>query len=52
VIVTEAGGRFTDLGGGTPELPANSLATNGLLHDQVVAIMASAAATSTSPARH
>ena len=49
VIVTEAGGRFTDLSGGTPELPANSLATNGLVHDQVVAVMAGAAPTSTSP---
>jgi histidinol-phosphatase len=50
VIVAEAGGRFTDLAGHTPELPANSLATNGFLHDQVVAIMAGAAPTSTSPA--
>lgn len=47
VIVTEAGGRFTDLAGNTPELPASSLATNGLLHAAVVAIMAGGTSTPT-----
>ncbi|HEV7213881.1 MAG TPA: inositol monophosphatase family protein, partial [Chloroflexota bacterium] len=40
VIVTEAGGRFTDLDGASPELPASSLATNGLLHEEIVALLA------------
>jgi histidinol-phosphatase len=36
VIVTEGGGRFTDLAGGPVHLGTTSvLATNGLLHDQV-----------------
>jgi histidinol-phosphatase len=36
VIVTEAGGRFTDLAGGPVRLETSSvLATNGLLHDKV-----------------
>jgi histidinol-phosphatase len=50
VIVTEAGGRFTDLAGNAPELPANSLATNGLLHSAIVGIMAGPAATPGLPA--
>ena len=45
VIVTEAGGSFTDLAGDSPELPANSLATNGLLHDAIARIMAGPAVT-------
>ena len=49
VIVTEAGGRFTDLDGGSPELPASSLATNGLLHAGIVALLAGGSPTSTSP---
>ena len=40
VIVEEAGGRFTDLSGvATPE-GGNALATNGLLHDAALALLA------------
>ena len=51
VIVTEAGGRFTDLDGASSELLASSLATNGLLHDEIAALLAGASATPVSPAR-
>lgn len=37
VIVEEAGGRFTDLGGTPGPFGGNALATNGLLHDEVLA---------------
>lgn len=41
VIVKEAGGRFTDLGG-TPTIRTGSaVATNGLLHDEVIALLGS-----------
>jgi histidinol-phosphatase len=40
VIVTEAGGRFTDLNGKPGPLGAAALATNGILHDEVLAIIA------------
>ncbi|MEO7071218.1 MAG: inositol monophosphatase family protein, partial [Nostocoides sp.] len=36
-IVTEAGGRFTSLTGKPGPFGGNALATNGLLHDQVLA---------------
>jgi histidinol-phosphatase len=49
VIVTEAGGRFTDLSGQAPELPANSLATNGVLHDEIVALMAASVGATATP---
>ncbi len=39
VIVEEAGGRFTDLDGKPGPLGGNALATNGLLHDEVLAII-------------
>jgi histidinol-phosphatase len=40
-IVSEAGGRFTDLGGAPITLESNSvLATNGCLHDAVLAALA------------
>ncbi len=51
VIVTEAGGRFTDLDGASPELLASSLATNGLLHGEITALLAALASTPGSPAR-
>ena len=39
-IVTEAGGRFTDLNGGPITLQSTSvLATNGRLHDSVLAAL-------------
>lgn len=38
-IVTEAGGRFTSLDGTAGPFGANALATNGLLHDEVQAIL-------------
>ena len=37
VIVTEAGGRFTDLDGRPGPVGAGAYATNGLLHDEVLA---------------
>jgi len=39
VIVTEAGGRFTDLTGAATAAGRGGLATNGLLHDAVLAIL-------------
>lgn len=38
-IVTEAGGRFTDLGGADGPFGGNALATNGLLHDEALALL-------------
>ncbi len=35
-IVTEAGGRFTGVGGGSPLTELNAVATNGHLHDEVI----------------
>lgn len=37
VIVEEAGGRFTNLAGSPGPLGGNAVATNGLLHDEVLA---------------
>jgi histidinol-phosphatase len=39
VIVSEAGGRFTDLTGAVTAAGRGGLATNGLLHDQALAIL-------------
>jgi histidinol-phosphatase len=39
VIVEEAGGRFTDFDGKPGPLGAAALATNGILHDEVLAII-------------
>jgi histidinol-phosphatase len=39
VIVEEAGGRFTDLGGVPTADGGDALATNGLLHDQALALV-------------
>jgi histidinol-phosphatase len=39
VIVEEAGGRFTDLGGVPTAAGGDALATNGLLHDAALAII-------------
>jgi histidinol-phosphatase len=39
VIVEEAGGRFTDLGGKPGPLGSAALASNGSLHDEVLAII-------------
>ena len=36
IIVTEAGGRFTDLAGKPGPLGAGAYATNGRLHDDVL----------------
>jgi len=41
VIVTEAGGTFTDFRGERTVRGGNAIATNGLLHDEVLAIMGS-----------
>lgn len=38
-IVTEAGGRFTSLGGRPGPFGGSAVATNGLLHDQVLALL-------------
>ena len=40
-IVTEAGGRFTDLAGAPGPWRGTALATNGLLHDEVLGILGS-----------
>jgi histidinol-phosphatase len=39
VIVEEAGGRFTDLGGTPTAAGGSSVSTNGLLHDRVLATL-------------
>ena len=39
VIVEEAGGRFTDLGGATRPDGGSAVSTNGLLHDEVLAAL-------------
>jgi histidinol-phosphatase len=39
VIVEEAGGRFTDLGGTPTPAGGSVVATNGLLHDRVLAVL-------------
>ena len=38
-IVTEAGGRFTDIDGADSIASRSSLATNGVLHDELLAIL-------------
>jgi histidinol-phosphatase len=40
-IVTEAGGSFTSLGGQPGPFGGDALATNGLLHDEVLGLLAS-----------
>jgi histidinol-phosphatase len=40
IIVEEAGGRFTDLGGTPTPGGGSAIATNGLLHDAVLASLA------------
>jgi histidinol-phosphatase len=45
IVVEEAGGRFTDLDGVPGVLGGNAVATNGLLHDEVVARLSGRAAT-------
>ena len=39
VIVEEAGGRFTDLGGAATPAGGSAVSTNGLLHDRVLATL-------------
>jgi histidinol-phosphatase len=39
VIVEEAGGRFTDLGGTARPDGGSAVSTNGLLHDEVLAAL-------------
>jgi histidinol-phosphatase len=39
-IVTEAGGKFTSLGGTPGPFGGDALATNGILHDEVLSILA------------
>lgn len=39
LIVSEAGGRVTDFSGGTAGLPGEIIATNGKIHDAMVAIL-------------
>jgi histidinol-phosphatase len=43
VIVEEAGGRFTDLEGRPRSDGGNAVTTNGLLHDEVLAVLAGSA---------
>jgi histidinol-phosphatase len=40
IVVTEAGGRFTALDGVAGPAGGSALATNGLLHDEVLARLA------------
>ena len=40
VIVEEAGGRFTDLRGESTIYSGHAVASNGLLHDEVLAALA------------
>ena len=40
VILAEAGGRFTDLAGGTGPDGGSGLATNGRIHDELLAVLA------------
>jgi histidinol-phosphatase len=37
IVVTEAGGRFTDLSGADGPAGGSAVATNGALHDEVLA---------------
>jgi histidinol-phosphatase len=46
VIVEEAGGRFTDLTGKPGPLGGNALATNGRIHDDVLALLGNPPVTS------
>ena len=39
LLMQEAGGRFTDLGGNPTHTGGSGLATNGLLHDELLAIL-------------
>jgi histidinol-phosphatase len=39
ILVEEAGGRFTDLAGGSGFDGGNAVVTNGLLHDQVLGVL-------------
>jgi histidinol-phosphatase len=39
VVVEEAGGRFTDLGGAARPDGGSAVTTNGLLHDRVLAAL-------------
>jgi histidinol-phosphatase len=39
IIVTEAGGRFTDLSGKDGPAGGNAVASNGLLHDEVLGLL-------------
>ena len=49
-IIREAGGRFTDISGAASAWNGSSLATNGALHDAVLAVVAEAHTESTSRA--
>jgi histidinol-phosphatase len=40
VILAEAGGRFTDLAGNDGYAGGSGVATNGILHDEVLALLA------------
>jgi histidinol-phosphatase len=40
VILAEAGGRFTDLDGAADHTTGSGLATNGVLHDDLLALLA------------
>ena len=50
-IIEEAGGRFTSVTGEPGPWHGSSLATNGLLHDTVLAVLAAHAETGTAPTR-
>jgi len=44
VIVEEAGGRFSDLAGAATPGGGNAISSNGLLHDEALALVGDAAA--------
>ncbi len=44
VILAEAGGRFSDLAGGVAPAGGSGLATNGLIHDDLLSVLAEGAA--------
>jgi len=46
LLLAEAGGRFTDLTGAEGYDGGSGLATNGALHDEVLALLATASPTS------
>jgi histidinol-phosphatase len=49
VILTEAGGRFTSIEGAGGAGHGSGVATNGLIHDELLALLAPAASSPSDP---